>query len=273
MHGAITAPAPVDSVGRYTDPGATVLQGTARFVAWDALAVAIGAETRRINARRIVIATGSRPAVPDLPGLDQVPFLRGDTLFDLAEAPEHLLVLGGVSSGWRWRRRTPGSAAASPSCSRAPSSGRGTTRSWWTAFAPRDTDVDLGLRSRTNRFVYAAGDVADPQGVGPRYFTHVGSYHAGTIVRRALFRAPARLDYAALPRVTYTSPELAKLGLTEAEARAAGHAVETLRWPLAENDRAVAEGDTAGLVKLVVSGSRVLGAGILAPHAGEMIGA
>ena len=141
------------------------------------------------------------------------------------------------------------------------------------AVTPRGIDVDGGLRSRTNRFVYAAGDVADPRGVGPRYFTHVGSYHAGIIVRRALFRAPARIDYAGLPRVTYTDPELAQVGLTEAEARAAGHAVETLSWPLAENDRAVAEGDTVGLVKLVVAGNRVLGAGILAPHAGEMIGA
>ena len=60
--------------------------------------------------------------------------------------------------------------------------------------------------------------------------------------------------------------------MTEAEARAAGHAVDTLQWPLDQNDRAVTEGDTAGLVKLVVAGNRVLGAGILAPHAGEMIG-
>jgi len=136
----------------------------------------------------------------------------------------------------------------------------------------RGIDTNQGLRSRTNRFVYAAGDVADPRSIGPRYFTHVGSYHAGIVVRRALFRLPARLDYAGLPRVTYTDPELAQVGLTEAEARAAGHAVETLHWPLTENDRAVTEGDTAGMVKLVVAGNRVLGAGILAPHAGEMIG-
>ena len=129
-----------------------------------------------------------------------------------------------------------------------------------------------GLRSRTNRFVYAAGDVADPQGIGPRYFTHACSYHAGIIVRRAMFRLPARLDYAALPRVTYTDPELAQAGLTEHEARSTGHPVETLSWRLTENDRAVTEADTAGMVKLVVSGNRVLGAGILAPHAGEMIG-
>ena len=132
--------------------------------------------------------------------------------------------------------------------------------------------TDRGLRSPGNRLVFAAGDVADPVGIGPRAFTHVGLYHAGIIIRRALFRLPAKLDYSALPRVTYTSPELAQTGLTEAEAKAAGHTVEVLRWSLAENDRAVAErDDEAGLVKLVIGGNRVIGAGILARNAGEMI--
>ncbi len=133
--------------------------------------------------------------------------------------------------------------------------------------------TDKGLRSLTNRRVFAAGDIADPAGIGPRAFTHVGSYHAGIIVRRALFRLPAKIDYSALPRVTYTDPELAQVGLTEAEARAAGHDIRILRWPLAENDRAQAERRTEGLAKLVVTpGGRILGCGILAPHAGEMIG-
>lgn len=132
--------------------------------------------------------------------------------------------------------------------------------------------TDRGLRSLTNRRVFAAGDIADPAGIGPRLFTHVGSYHAGIIIRRALFRLPARVDYAALPRVTFTAPELAQTGLTEAEARSAGHKVSILRWQLEENDRAVTEGESLGMVKLVVAGNRVLGAGILAPHAGEMIG-
>jgi len=134
--------------------------------------------------------------------------------------------------------------------------------------------TDPGLRSLTNRRVYAAGDIADPQGIGPRAFTHVAGYHAGIVIRRALFRLPARVDYAGLPRVTYTSPELAQVGLTEDEARAAGHDIRILRWPLAENDRAQAERRPHGLAKLVVTAKgRVLGAGILAPHAGEMIGA
>jgi pyruvate/2-oxoglutarate dehydrogenase complex dihydrolipoamide dehydrogenase (E3) component len=131
--------------------------------------------------------------------------------------------------------------------------------------------TDRGLRSLTNRRVYAVGDIADPQGIGPRAFTHVGSYHAGIVIRRALFRLPARIDYAALPRVTYTQTELAQVGMTEAEATAAGHRVAILRWPLADNDRATAERDTTGLVKLVAARGRVLGAGILAPNAGEMI--
>jgi pyruvate/2-oxoglutarate dehydrogenase complex dihydrolipoamide dehydrogenase (E3) component len=128
------------------------------------------------------------------------------------------------------------------------------------------------LRSLTNRRVYAVGDIADPQGIGPRAFTHVGGYHAGIVIRRALFRLPARVDYGALPRVIYTNPELAQTGMTEAEAHAAGQQFSVLRWPLSDNDRAVAERDTAGLVKLVVARNRVIGAGILAPNAGEMIG-
>jgi pyruvate/2-oxoglutarate dehydrogenase complex dihydrolipoamide dehydrogenase (E3) component len=88
-----------------------------------------------------------------------------------------------------------------------------------------------------------------------------------------LFRLPAKVDYAALPRVTYTDPELAQIGMTEEEARAAGHDPRILRFPLPENDRAVAEGVEAGLVKLVATpDGRLLGAGILAPHAGEMAG-
>jgi pyruvate/2-oxoglutarate dehydrogenase complex dihydrolipoamide dehydrogenase (E3) component len=139
------------------------------------------------------------------------------------------------------------------------------------AFDPSGIITDSGLRSTSNRRVFAVGDIAAPVGFGPRAFTHVGSYHAGIVIRRALFRLPARIDYAALPRVTYTDPELAQVGVTEAEAAVAGGRPQVLRWPFAENDRAVAERDTAGQVKLVVSGNRVIGAGILAPNAGEMI--
>ncbi len=137
---------------------------------------------------------------------------------------------------------------------------------------PHGIATDAGLRSLTNRRVFAAGDIADPRGIGVRAFTHVGAYHAGIVIRRALFHVPARIDYRALPRVTYTDPELAQVGATEAEARAAERSVSVLRWPLTENDRAQTERDTDGMVKLVIERGRVIGAGILARHAGEMIG-
>jgi len=141
------------------------------------------------------------------------------------------------------------------------------------AAGPRGIQTDRALRSMSNRRIFAAGDIADPEGLGPRHFTHVAGQHAGILARAMLLRLPTRLDYAALPRVTYCDPELAQIGLTEAEARAEGHDVRLLRFPLAETDRAVAEGIDDGLVKLVATpDGRLLGAGILAPHAGEMAG-
>lgn len=131
----------------------------------------------------------------------------------------------------------------------------------------RGITVDAGLRT-TNRRVYAIGDVAG----GPQ-FTHIAGYHAGLVLRSALFGLPAKTDYAALPWVTYADPELAHVGLTEAEARKAGHPVTVLAEPLAGNDRAQAERETEGLVKIVLGRrGRILGVTIVAPRAGEMIG-
>ena len=126
--------------------------------------------------------------------------------------------------------------------------------------------VDARLRT-TNRRVFAIGDVAG----GPQ-FTHVALYHAGIVIRNALFRIPARVDYRALPWVTYTDPELAQVGLTEAAARAIGQAPRVLRWPFAENDRAQTERETEGVVKVVTRGNgRILGASILGAGAGDLI--
>jgi pyruvate/2-oxoglutarate dehydrogenase complex dihydrolipoamide dehydrogenase (E3) component len=132
---------------------------------------------------------------------------------------------------------------------------------------PRGITVDARLRS-SNARVFAIGDVAG----GPQ-FTHIAGYHAGIVIRNALFGLPAKVDYAALPWVTYADPELAHVGLTEAGAREAGHDVSTLMQPLSGNDRAQAEGTTEGLAKVVLGRrGRILGATIVAPRAGEMIG-
>jgi pyruvate/2-oxoglutarate dehydrogenase complex dihydrolipoamide dehydrogenase (E3) component len=126
--------------------------------------------------------------------------------------------------------------------------------------------VDNRLRT-TARGVYAVGDVVN----GPR-FTHVASYHAGIVIRNALFRLPARIDYRSLPWVTYSDPELAQVGITEESARNRyGDKVRVLRVPYAANDRAQTERQTEGMIKLVADArGRVLGASILGAHAGEL---
>ena len=127
--------------------------------------------------------------------------------------------------------------------------------------------MDAGLRT-SNRKVYAIGDCT-----GGVQFTHVAGYHAGIVIRSALFRLPAKADHSAVPRVTYTDPELAQVGLTEQEARDKhGDSIRVLTWPFAENDRARAERQTAGLVKAVVAkNGRILGCGMAGPQAGELI--
>ena len=119
----------------------------------------------------------------------------------------------------------------------------------------------------SNRRIFAIGDVA-----GPYRFTHMAAYQAGIVLRNILFRLPVKVKYQAVPWVTYTDPELAHVGLSEAGAHAAGIKINILRFPFAENDRAVAEGQTDGLIKVVVTpGGRILGASIAGAHAGELI--
>jgi pyruvate/2-oxoglutarate dehydrogenase complex dihydrolipoamide dehydrogenase (E3) component len=134
-------------------------------------------------------------------------------------------------------------------------------------YTKRGVTVDQGLRT-TNRKIYAAGDVA-----GGLQFTHVAGYHAGLIIRNALFKLPVRNRSDIIPWVTYTDPELAHVGLTEAEARKTlGDGAKILRWHFAENDRAQAEGKIKGMIKVVVGKrGRILGASIVGSQAGELI--
>ncbi len=95
VHGVIANIAPHDSVERFEGLGVDVIQGAARFTGPREVEV----DGRRIRARRFVIATGSSPAAPPIPGLDQVPYLTNETVFDLDERPEHLIVIGGGPIG------------------------------------------------------------------------------------------------------------------------------------------------------------------------------
>ncbi|GAK32468.1 dihydrolipoamide dehydrogenase [Iodidimonas nitroreducens] len=126
--------------------------------------------------------------------------------------------------------------------------------------------TDARLRT-SNKRIFAIGDVR-----GGLQFTHVAGYEAGIVIRNALFRLPSKADYTAVPWVTYTDPELAQVGLTEAEARERhGDAVQILTADYKDNDRARTEGITAGRVKLMVKDGRPIGASMVGVAAGELI--
>ncbi len=326
VRATIAAIAPHDSQERFERLGCTVIRAAARFVSPREME----AGGRRIRARRFVLATGSEPAVPPIPGLAETPHLTNETLWDLRAAPDHLLILGagpiGIEMAQAHRRlgcRVTVVEAARPlaghdaetaavalarlraegvkiregvraervaaaegvtltlsdgarlsgshllvATGRRPRTEGLALEAGEVAHGAEGIAVDAGLRSPTNRRVFALGDVA-----GPPYFTHRAGYQAGLVIRAALFRLPVRDRTDILPRVTYTDPEIAEVGLSEAAARAEhGDRIEVHRAPLSETDRARAEGETEGLAKIVVGRrGRILGAAIAAPHAGDLI--
>lgn len=327
VHGAIAAIAPVDSAERFEGLGVTVLRTAARFTGPQE--VEAGGDT--VRARRFVIATGSSPFVPPVPGLADTPFFTNETIFDAGAMPDHLVILGGgpigvemaqahrhlgarvtllqrdtilpkddpelvavvrdrlIADGIDLREGAEVTAVeAAPGGVRVRLADGGTIdgshllvaagrrptvtgldlEAAGVAYSAHGITVDSRLRT-TNRKIFAVGDVT-----GGYQFTHMAGYHAGIVIRNALFRLPARVDTRAVPWVTYSRPELAQVGLTEAAARRTEAAADLriLRWPYAENDRAQAEGTTDGLIKVVVTKKgQILGAGIAGPHAGETI--
>jgi pyruvate/2-oxoglutarate dehydrogenase complex dihydrolipoamide dehydrogenase (E3) component len=331
IRGVIAAIAPNDSKERFTGLGVRVIEGTARFT--DRATVAVG-DAFVIKARRFVIATGSSPAIPPIPGLAETPHHTNETIFDLAACPRHLIVIGAGPVGLELAQafRALGAAvtvieAATPLAHDDPecvavvldrlardgvairtgtavrriagtegevrvevmaagAAGEETIAGSHLLVAagrtpniadlgldragirvePRGIAVDNRLRT-TNRRVYAIGDAAG----GPQ-FTHVANYQAGLVIRHALFRLPARANGDVIPRVTFTQPELAHVGLDEAEARRRGYRFRVLRWPYHENDRAVAERTTEGHIKVITTPSgRILGATVVGRDAGESI--
>lgn len=130
--------------------------------------------------------------------------------------------------------------------------------------------IKVDARLRTNKkHIFAIGDVAG----GPQ-FTHVAGYHAGIIIKNIVFKLPGKVDYTALPWVTYSDPELAHVGLKEDEARTKfGDSIKTVKWQIKDNDRATAERKSNGLIKVVMrKNGKIIGASIVGPNAGELIG-
>ncbi len=329
VHGVIGAIAPHDSVERFEGLGVKVVQAAARFTG--PREIVAGEVT--IQAKRFVIATGSSPAVPPIPGIDEVPFLTNETVFELTERPEHLIVIGGGPIGaemaqahrglgsqvtmleafsimpkddpdavevvrkrllrdgiaihegvkvQRVERRGNGVAAVIETktgveetilgshllvaAGRRPNVKSLGLEAAGIEASPKGIEVDARLRT-TNKRVFAIGDVA-----GGYQFTHMAGYHAGIVIRNALFKLPAKVKYHAVPWVTYTDPELAHVGLNEAAARDRDGEAKAITWPFADNDRARAEGETEGFIKVVVGKKgKVLGATIVGSQAGELI--
>ncbi len=135
------------------------------------------------------------------------------------------------------------------------------------SYSKAGIQVDSRMRT-TNKKAFAIGDCA-----GGFQFTHVAGYHAGIVIRNALFRLPAKANHDNVPWVTYTSPELANVGLNEAEAKKRHNgSIRIVRWPFHENDRAQAEHQTNGMVKVITTPKgHILGASIVGPGAGELI--
>ena len=330
VQSVIAAIAPTDSAARFNALGVRVINAQARFK--DRHTVVAG--DFEIRARRFVIATGSRPALPPIPGLDGGRCLTNESIFDLQERPEHLIIIGagpvGLETAQAFRRF--GSSvtvleAAQPlakddaECAaivigqlkregvvirsnvnvvgvahagaivtvtiEAAGAEQTITGSHLMVAAGRTPVVDgldldaAGIRhdaggirvnrklKTRNRRVYAIGDCA----AGQLQFTHAANYHAGLVIRNALFRLPVRVDNSAIPRVTFTEPELAQTGLTEAEARARRIKIRVARWPYHDNDRAQAERQTRGHIKVITSRKgMVVGATIVGAQAGELIG-
>lgn len=317
-----------DSVERFTDLGVTVIQLAAKFI--DSTTLQAGEQ--QVVAKRIVIATGSSAFIPPIPGIESVSYYTNETIFDLVELPEHLLVVGGGPIGCELAQAFAmlgskvtvlegntilpkdemdcvaivrqqllatgvtlyegalvkkisehdsriqidfeqdkqlmvlhGSHALIAAGRRANVKTLELEQAGVT-YSDKGIQVDSRLRT-SNKKIFAMGDV-----IGGLQFTHVAGYHAGIIIKNILFRMPAKVNYKAVPWVTYTQPELAHVGLTMTAAQAQGLDIVVTELAVAENDRAQAEGETFGKIKVLTNKKgTVLGVTIVADSAGELL--
>ncbi|WP_323973035.1 FAD-dependent oxidoreductase [Aeromonas hydrophila] len=329
---------PHDSIERYEGLGVECIEGEARLVSpWE-----VEVNGQRLASRHIVLATGARPLVPTLPGLEQVPWLTSDTLWQLRTAPRQLLVLGGgpigcelaqsfallgvpvtlvelsdqllpreerevaellaeqlardgvrVLTGWRAERADylPAAAGDLPiqlqlrrgdetqivegdqlllALGRVANVSGFGLEALGVELAPRGTVAVDGFLATNFPSILAVGDVA-----GPYQLTHAAAHQGWYAAINALFSPFKRFraDYRVMPAAIYTTPEIARVGLNQKEARAQGIPFELTRFELAELDRAIADGERQGFIEvLTVPGKdQILGATIVGTHAGERI--
>ncbi|ABC62162.1 dihydrolipoyl dehydrogenase family protein [Erythrobacter litoralis] len=324
IHRAIAEIEPHDSAERFEEMGCEVIQDWARVTGKQS--VEIGGRT--LTAPRIVIATGSGPSVPPIPGLDAVPYLTNENIFDLEAQPDHLVIIGGgvigmemaqsfarlgskvtvIEPGRPMGRDDEDSVAVVMEVMKKEGvtfvqgkaekvEGRNGAitvhvdngeqvsgshlliavgrKARVSGFGLEDLGVELGNngikvdeRRRTSvKNIYAIGDCRE----GPR-LTHVSGYEGSNVALEITLGIPTKVDYKALPWCTYTEPEVAQIGLTEAEAKEKfGDKVTVVKEGFDHNERAITEGDTKGHMKVILKGKKVLGASIVGKNAGELL--
>jgi pyruvate/2-oxoglutarate dehydrogenase complex dihydrolipoamide dehydrogenase (E3) component len=331
VHGARRTIEPQDSPEALRRRGVEVLHGEARFTGPGRLAVG----GHQLAYRSALIATGSRPVVPSVDGLDPALVLTNETVWDLQERPQRLAILGGgpigCELGQAFRRlgsqvtivqraavlltreepeaselvaaRLTGEGVQVRLRARAVRAERvdgahslvvehlgrqvAVPFDRLLAGAGRRPDTDgLGLDAvgvetdargaikvddrlaTTGDRIYAAGDA-----VGTLPFTHVAAYHARVVVGNALFRSRQAVSYGGVPWVTFTDPEVARVGLSEAQARERfGRRTVVHTHPYEKLDRAITAGRAYGFAKLVGGPhGRLVGATVAAPRGGEAI--
>ena len=324
VHQAIADIAPHDSQERFEEMGCEVIRDYARITGKHSVEVA----GRTLTAPRIVVATGSKPFVPPIEGLSETPFLTNENLFDLAELPEHLIIIGGgviglemaqsfrrlgsavsvINPGQLMARDDPDSVAVVAEVMREEGvtfiDGKVVSVSGKAKAIAAEIDngevlkgshllVAVGRTANTQGFgleelgvemagngikvdarrrssvksIYAIGDCRD----GPR-LTHVSGYEGSNVALEITTGIPTKVDWSALPWCTFTDPEVAQIGMTEAEARSAhGDAITVIKEGFDHNERAVAEGSTKGHMKVILKGKKVLGASIVGKGAGELL--
>jgi pyruvate/2-oxoglutarate dehydrogenase complex dihydrolipoamide dehydrogenase (E3) component len=321
-----------DSPERFCKLGAEVQFGPPRFRDDHVVEV----DGKRYAAKAWVIATGSRPALPPVEGLTEVPYWTNETVFSQRTLPSRLLVLGGGAIGVEMAQAfqrlgskvtvvefldqlmgpedrdvgemikgrleaegmtvLTGTKAARAEAegstirlSVTPAKGKGETRvleadALLVATGRRPNIEDLGLenagvtftprgiptdaRVRTNqKHIYACGDIN-----GQFPFTHVAGYEGGVALTNAVMHLPRKVDYTKVPWCTYTDPEVASVGLNEKRAQKEGEEYRVLEENFVENDRALAEGEPLGKIKVLVSPKgKIMGCQIIGAHAGELI--
>jgi pyruvate/2-oxoglutarate dehydrogenase complex dihydrolipoamide dehydrogenase (E3) component len=314
-----------DDPERFRSYGCEVRFGSARFTSPHEVTV----DGEVLSSRRFVIATGSMPAIPPIPLLEQTGFDTNETIFKRRTLPDHLAVIGcgpvGVELAQAFSRlgsrvtlieaadrlllhedeqtssllqhalegegiriitaaqvagvRREGDArqialadGRTVECERILiATGRRPVvhglglEEAGVEFGKQGIGIDRRLRT-SQKHIYAIGDVC-----GPYQFTHMAEYQADVALANIVFRTPKKTDYRVVPRVVYTDPEVASVGLTEVEAKAKGIRYDVAEFPVAEIDRAITDGHDEGAARLLISKGRIAGASLVGPQAGELI--